>query len=95
MRVRRTWTIRRGRFFLEKTIFPIKTAAKVSVVARSANFLTGFTIIWIGCLRMLYACGGLRGGRDSIILERLGVALAEHQDDFSGFTCIGYRRISE
>ena len=29
--------------------------------------------------------------RDSIISEQPGVALAEHQDDVSGFTCIGYR----
>ena len=32
-----------------------------------------------------------RGVRDSIISEQLGVALAVHQDDFSGLTCIGYR----
>ena len=32
-----------------------------------------------------------RDVRDSIISEQPGVALAEHQDDFSGFTCIGYR----
>ena len=32
---------------------------------------------------------------DSIISEQPGVVLAVHQDDFSGFTCIGYRGISE
>ena len=32
------------------------------VMARSAKFLTGLTIILIGFLRMLCACGGLRGG---------------------------------
>ena len=31
------------------------------------------------------------GVRDSIISEQPGVALAVHQDDFSGFTCINYR----
>ena len=35
-----------------------------------------------------------RGVRDSIISEQPGVALAVHQDDFSGFTCIGYRGFS-
>ena len=39
-------------------------------------------------------------GRDSIISERPGVALAVHQDDFSGLTCIklalfwGVRRLA-
>ena len=40
-----------------------------NVMARSARFLTGLTIIWIGFVRMLRECGGLvlcaRGVRDS------------------------------
>ena len=41
-----------GTVFFRKNYFShainLKTAAKVSVLARSANFLTRFTIIWIG-----------------------------------------------
>ena len=29
---------------------------------------------------------------DSIISEQPGVVLAVHQNDFAGFTCIGYRK---
>ena len=33
----------------------------------------------------------VRGVRDSIISEQPGVILAVHQNDFAGFTCIGWR----
>ena len=32
------------------------------VVAKSAKFLTGLTIILVGFVRMLRECGALRGG---------------------------------
>ena len=35
-----------------------------------------------------------RGVRDSIISEQPGVVLAVHQDDVSGFTCIGLAHFS-
>ena len=44
---------------------------------------------WI--VRMLWLAWWLGAVHDSIISEQPGVVLAVHQDDFSGFTCIGWR----
>ena len=64
-----------GTVFFRKNYFPhainLKTAAKVSVLAKRAKKGTGLQDC-AGCLRMLCACGG----RDSIISEQPGVVLA-------------------
>ena len=69
------------------------------MLAKSAKFLTGLTIILFGFVRMLWLVLwlGVVCAWCMIQLSRSSQASPwlEHQDDVSGLTCIGYRGISE
>ena len=61
----------------------------LDVMARCAKVFDriDYNLVWICADAVARCCVYVM--HDSIISEQPGVALAEHQDDFSGLTCIG------
>ena len=77
-------------------VLSVRDASVMAKSARKRYRITGLRrmagLLGAACVWWLAWCCAC-GVRDSIISEQPGVVLAVHQDDFSGFTCIGSREL--